>query len=88
MSSREQKLDRVKAVWGEQAGTWYVGRGVHWLEHKKVQERIDRKVTGGGAGDRFHHFVTKYFSDRTPVERVLTLGCGSGVFERDEQSAP
>jgi 2-polyprenyl-3-methyl-5-hydroxy-6-metoxy-1,4-benzoquinol methylase len=82
MGSREQGLERVKAVWGDQAGTWYVGRGVHWLEHTKVQERINQKVTGGGAADRFHYFVTKYCGGRTPVERALTLGCGSGELER------
>jgi SAM-dependent methyltransferase len=82
MGSREQDLERVKAVWGEQAGTWYVGRGVHWVEHKKVQERINNKVTGGSAVDRFHYFVVKYFHGRTPVDRALTLGCGAGEFER------
>lgn len=82
MGSREQELERVKAVWGPQVGTWYVGRGVHWLEHTKVQERINKKVASAGPVDRFQYFVTKYFHGKTPVDCALTLGCGAGEFER------
>lgn len=40
-------------------------------------------MTGGSDGrDRFQYFIDKYFPDGTPVERVLTIGCGSGEFER------
>jgi SAM-dependent methyltransferase len=40
-------------------------------------------MTGGPDGrDRFQYFIHKYFREGTPVERVLTLGCGAGEFER------
>lgn len=40
-------------------------------------------MTGGSEGrDRFQYFIHKYFPGGTPVERVLTLGCGDGEFER------
>ncbi len=40
-------------------------------------------MTGGPDGrDRFQHFIHKYFPDGASVERVLTLGCGGGEFER------
>jgi SAM-dependent methyltransferase len=72
---------RVREVWGAQAGNWS-GRGLHWLEHPAVQARI-RSMTGGSEGrDRFQYFIHKYFPEGTPVDRVLTLGCGDGGFER------
>ena len=72
---------RVREVWGAQAGKWS-GRGLHWLEHPAVQARI-RSLTGGADGrDRFQYFIHKYFSEGARVERVLTLGCGGGEFER------
>ena len=40
-------------------------------------------MTGGPDGrDRFQSFIQKYFAEGTAVERVLTLGCGNGEFER------
>ncbi len=56
--------------------------GLHWLEHPAVQARI-HSMTGGSDGrDRFQHFLQHYFPAGTTVERVLTLGCGGGEFER------
>jgi SAM-dependent methyltransferase len=80
--SYEDELARVASVWAEQASSWYVGRGVHWVEHQLVQERINLKVVGDPGMDRYQYFVKKYFSEKVPVERVLTLGCGAGEFER------
>ena len=40
-------------------------------------------MTGGSDGrDRFQYFIQKYFPGGTPVDCVLTLGCGDGEFER------
>jgi SAM-dependent methyltransferase len=40
-------------------------------------------MTGGSNGqDRFQYFMRNYFPEGAQVERVLTLGCGSGEFER------
>jgi 2-polyprenyl-3-methyl-5-hydroxy-6-metoxy-1,4-benzoquinol methylase len=78
----EEGIAKVKQLWGEQVGTWHVGRGVHWLEHQKVQDRINRKVVGHSGPDRYQSFVQKHLAGRTPVERALTLGCGAGEFER------
>jgi hypothetical protein len=48
----EEGIAKVKELWGAQVGTWRVGRGVHWLEHQKVQERINGKVVGEAGPDR------------------------------------
>jgi SAM-dependent methyltransferase len=72
---------RVREFWGAQAGQWS-GQGLHWLEHPAVQARI-RSMTGGPDGrDRFQYFIHEYFPEAASVERVMTLGCGSGEFER------
>jgi len=78
----DEGIAKVKELWGAQVGTWRVGRGVHWLEHPKVQERINLKVVGEPGPDRYQYFVRKYLAGRLPVERALTLGCGAGEFER------
>lgn len=75
-------LSRVREVWSEQAGTWGVDRGRHWLEHPAVQRRINFKVAGAVGPDRFRYFVEKYFPTERPLDRVLTLGCGGGELER------
>jgi 2-polyprenyl-3-methyl-5-hydroxy-6-metoxy-1,4-benzoquinol methylase len=75
-------LSRVREVWSEQAGTWSVDRGRHWLEHPAVQRRINFKVAGTVGPDRFRYFVEKYFPTKRPLDRALTLGCGGGEFER------
>jgi SAM-dependent methyltransferase len=72
---------RVRQLWSDQAGKWS-GQGLHWLEHPAVQDRI-QSLTGGSDGrDRFQYFIQKYFPGGTPVDCVLTLGCGDGEFER------
>ncbi len=81
MSYREAR-ERVKRLWGEQAGTWAVGRGRHWLEHPKVQERINLKITGRPNLNRYHQFVFEDLGGRVPVGRALTVGCGAGDLER------
>jgi 2-polyprenyl-3-methyl-5-hydroxy-6-metoxy-1,4-benzoquinol methylase len=78
----EEGIAKVKELWGAQVGTWRVGRGIHWLEHEAVQQRINQKVVGETGPDRYQHFLRKYLAGRTPVERALTLGCGAGELER------
>jgi SAM-dependent methyltransferase len=81
-SGDEVGLDRIREVWNEQAGTWNPDRGMHWVEHPAVRRRINSKVTGAVRGDRFQYFIDKYVPTGRPVDRVLTLGCGGGEFER------
>ena len=78
----EDRLEKVREVWIQQAGTWSVNRGRHWLENPAVQQRINFKVVGALDQDRFQYFIKKYVPAGRLLERVLTLGCGSGDFER------
>jgi SAM-dependent methyltransferase len=75
-------VSRVRQVWDDQAGQW-AGRGVHWTEHPAVQARLHARTGGPGARDRFQYLLYRYFDDGArKVDRVLTLGCGAGDFER------
>jgi O-antigen biosynthesis protein len=74
-------LHRVKHVWG--TGTiWTAGEMRHWLQHPLVQTRVNRMITGGSETDRFQYFLKSRLDGRLPVDRALTLGCGSGELER------
>jgi SAM-dependent methyltransferase len=73
--------NRVRAVWDGLAGQW-AGGGTHWMEHPAVQARL-RGMTGGPGGrDRFQYLLHRYFPEGASVDRVLSLGCGAGDFER------
>lgn len=48
-----------------------------------MQARLHAKTGGPGARDRFQYLLYRYFDDGAGVvDRVLTLGCGAGDFER------
>jgi SAM-dependent methyltransferase len=80
-AARAAESLRVRDVWNEQAGTWG-SAGLHWLEHPATQQRLHARTGAPNGGDRFQDFIGRYFHGRTPVERILTLGCGVGAFER------
>lgn len=82
----EVDVSKVKQLWGSTEGTWRAAEWLHWLQHPKVQERINVMATGDSGKDRYQYFLEHYCplrSDRrTRVKRALTLGCGHGEFER------
>ena len=77
-------LEKTSELWGQEAGTWKVGRGVHWTELAAVQERINRKVSGDPHVDPYMYFIRHIQNQgiTLPVGRCLTLGCGAGELER------
>lgn len=82
--SEAQQVETTKKHWGDEAGTWCVGQGVHWLEHQAVQDRVNEKVSGNPRKNPYVFFMD--FLQRRgvsfPVSRCLTLGCGAGDLER------
>jgi SAM-dependent methyltransferase len=81
-SFRPGGLRRVSDVWGDVANTWRIGGEVHWTELEQVQRRINRRVSGDPEIDPYLHFIQKYLGLPLHLDRVLTLGCGFGEFER------
>lgn len=70
--------------WGAEAGTWEIGRGIHWTEHRAIQDRLNIKVSGDPNRDAYQfliEFLNKH-GMHLPLSRCLTLGCGAGDLER------
>ena len=70
--------------WDREGGSWALGRGIHWTEHLAVQEWFNLKIGGHIQNDLFL-YLTGFLRDKgleLPLERALTLGCGTGEFER------
>jgi SAM-dependent methyltransferase len=82
----ELETTRVKELWGSTEGTWRTSERAHWLQHPKVQERINFLLTGNPGKDRYQYFAEHYYraplGGRKRVKCALTLGCGHGEFER------
>lgn len=76
-------LQKTATHWGAEAGTWRIGRGIHWTEHPAVQERINTKVSGNAHTDPYQFFIDLLATERVtlPLARCLTLGCGAGDLE-------
>lgn len=63
---------------------WVLGRGIFWLEHLAVRRRVGVKVTGDPKKlppELLRSFLLTN-GYRLPLERGLTLGCGTGNIER------
>lgn len=85
--SNDLEVSKVAEHWGTTEGAlWRTSKCLHWVEHPKVQERINFLVSRDRKRDRFQYFIDKYFGRRlrggTRAKRILTLGCGHGEFER------
>ncbi len=73
---------RTAEHWGKHADAWYQGGAMHWTELEAVQRRINRRVSGDPLVDPYQYVLARYFAGRLPLERALTLGCGTGELER------
>jgi SAM-dependent methyltransferase len=82
LQSGEAATARVSRHWGKQGGTWRLGGGMHWTELPAVQRRINTRISGEPEVDPYLYVIRRYFAGALPVERALTLGCGTGELER------
>lgn len=81
------EIEKVKELWGSSDPSgWRGSTRIHWTQHSKVKERINRLISGDPYKDPYQHFIETYYAWDTRsgprVRRALTLGCGSGEFER------
>lgn len=72
---------RTAAHWDAEK-PWQVGRGRYWLELPAVQRRLNEKVSGRPEVDWVQYTLERYLTDRLPLARCLSLGCGTGALER------
>ncbi len=82
--STNSDLERTASHWSAEAGRGIIGRGRTWLEVPAVRDRIARMISGRVDADAYH-WLLEVLAKRglsTPLERVLSLGCGAGDLER------
>ena len=73
---------RVAAHWAKDGGSWRAGGSLHWTELGQIQRLINQRVSGDPEVDPYDYFIRKYLHGQLPLERALTLGCGTGELER------
>jgi len=57
--------------------------GLYWVEVPEVLRSINRSISGDPHVDWTEYTVRKYFSNRLPLTRCLSLGSGTGELERN-----
>ncbi len=57
--------------------------GLFWMEIPEVLRGINRSISGDPNVDWAEYTVRKYFLNRLPLNRCLSLGCGTGELERN-----
>jgi 2-polyprenyl-3-methyl-5-hydroxy-6-metoxy-1,4-benzoquinol methylase len=75
--------ERVAERWSTQhGGTDNFSPLVYWLAVPEVWRRFQRRATGGRAENWINYCVNDFLGDRVPVERMCSIGCGTGGLER------
>nr|BFD40775.1 hypothetical protein FFPRI1PSEUD_22740 [Pseudomonas sp. FFPRI_1] len=71
--------------WSEnQAGSDAFSADVYWLAVPAVQRRHQHKATAGsGHGHWVTYCLNTFLAGRLPVQRMLSIGCGTGSLERE-----
>jgi len=77
-------LERTAQHWDDYVEK-YAGKksGLYWYEIPEVLRSINRSISGDPSVDWSEYTVRKYFSNRLPLKRCLSLGSGAGQLERD-----
>lgn len=78
------KLRATDEHWSSHT-TLFGGRtsGLFWWEAgSTIEASINRRISGNPDNSWLQYTVDRHFSDRLPLERCLSLGCGDGALER------
>lgn len=78
--------DQLDITWGD-PDTW-TAQGLHWTHLSQVRAGINRKVSGDPMMSPLAWFFRTVAAEQPlPLARVLVLGCGSGMLEREVAQA-
>lgn len=80
MTEKDLTIEKVANWWGQSREERQEKLLVAWMEHDHIKRHINRRTTGDESLDWFNYVLQKYF--KSPVERALSLGCGTGGLER------
>ncbi len=77
---------KIKEMWGSHEHTVErYGKGFHWVESPVIMEAINRKISGDSSIDWLSYVIAKYLSHKKSDYIGLSLGCGTGILERQVQ---
>lgn len=75
-------MERCPSYWNDLSH--HVGsiQELFWLSHPLVRDRVYRRISGD---IRFGaiHWLAGYLASETPLERCVSIGCGTGGLERE-----
>lgn len=76
--------NRAASHWDGMTDALSKGRsGYYWWEAgDEIQRQINLRISGNADEDWIAYSLSRFFSDKTPLNRCLSLGCGSGWLER------
>jgi 2-polyprenyl-3-methyl-5-hydroxy-6-metoxy-1,4-benzoquinol methylase len=75
--------EQVAKRWSTQhEGTGAFSPLVYWLAVPEVSRWFQCRSTGGQSQHWINYCVSDFLGDRVPVERMCSLGCGTGALER------
>ena len=80
MTEKDLTIEKVADWWDQSREERQKKSLVAWMEHDHIKRHINRRTTGDESLDWFNYVLQKYF--KSPVERALSLGCGTGELER------
>ncbi|MCC5846731.1 MAG: class I SAM-dependent methyltransferase [Verrucomicrobia bacterium] len=73
----------VAAFWSEQNESNAFSPDVYWLANPILQRRYQQQATGGSSYPHWLNYcVGEILGENAPVERMLSIGCGTGELER------
>jgi SAM-dependent methyltransferase len=76
-------LERTSKRWGEAQSQWDFDKGDYWGGLPAVRQRLDAKICGYAGVDWINYTLQRYFVGRLPLGHCLSLGCGTGMLERE-----
>src|SRR5262245_16031852 len=75
--------NRAADYWSEKLQeTSAFQQNVFWLAIPEVHRRYNAKATKGSSLS-WYPYCLQHLTGRLPVERMLSIGCGTGALERD-----
>ena len=81
MTEKDLNIEKVANWWDQSREEGQKKSLVAWMEHAQIKRHINRRTTGDESLSWFKYVLQKYF--KSPIDRALSLGCGTGGLERN-----
>jgi SAM-dependent methyltransferase len=78
-----KNINRTAKCWNDYTAR-FSGKpgGLFWWDVPEINEHINKKISDHDETDWVEYTINKYFANRLPLEKCLSLGCGGGHLER------